>query len=672
MAKTPTSGGISLGDLVWSIQSNDVSLAKGVKDSEKKMVGLGKVGKDVAKKIGIAFTIAGTAITAVFTKGLLDFIAFQEGMKNVAVLGIKDMAALMEGVKQLAIETGEDVIKLTDEVFKAISGGILEEAVLDVLAAAFEGATAGAGELKDALDAGTNIMNAYGLHSKDAKEETENFRKVMGQLAVAAKFGKTDISDLGKAVGDVAGDANEAGVTTEALLSILSALTKPTGKATSAVVGLRAVLTAVAKPTEEAKNLAKLLKIEFDGVALKAKGAIPFFNELVASIREINPELVQERDRLIELVKVQSLEKDQLSGKIKILSRISKLNTNQKKELAALKISFQDNNEELSKNVKSLTSYEKIGADAGGTIARLFGSQQAMSAILAFTGPLADSVAEAYDGMADSIASLEKMSKAYQEGNIDLALNQLKQVLKVLIIDLSEALVPILQDVLKFVKPILISIREWVKENPKLSAALSIITAAVGALMLVLGPLIILLPGIIAFFTTIVPLIGPIAGLLAGIGAAFAVFAAPMIAFVAVAGAGWMLGTWFDRMIDEWFPGFGRAIDSAMDKLVAFIEKIKEWIGLGSETIGPGANLEAQRAAFRASVAAGDISIPSKRPTAGDFSSPSATSSSSVSLSVSVGQLHVREEADIEAVSRKLGQLIEKKLRSRGRSFSIA
>lgn len=99
---------------------------------------------------------------------------------------------------------------------------------------------------------------------------------------------------------------------------------------------------------------------------------------------------------------------------------------------------------------------------------------------------------------------------------------------------LGEALKPILESVNNTIVPLVQRIGEWAQENPKLTATIVKIVAAVGLFMVAFGPLLVVLPGIIAAFTAfssvaaflgigLLPLATIIAGVVAGIAALVAI-----------------------------------------------------------------------------------------------------------------------------------------------------
>lgn len=675
MAKTPTSGGISLGDLIWNIRSDTDGLVNGVKKSEQGVKKLEQNMIKASRQIGVAFTAAGVAIAAVMGKGVKDGIAFQDGMKKVATLGVQDLHALSEGLKKVSIETGEELVDLTKTLYDTISAGIPEDAAILVIEKAFTGAAAGAGKLASALDAGTSIMNAYGLKGKTAVETTSNFEEIMGQLAVAIKFGKTNMDDIGGAVGKAAGLMFEAGVSTEEYLASIAALTSTGIGASEAVTALKAAVNTVIKPTKEAAELAKTLGLNFHGAALAEEGAIPFFNNMVKVIREKNDALVASRDAIKGTIEDLEAEKLKIKDLIDSIEREGKARGANKKKLEELKQALKDNSVVLARAKKDFEGLKLVGDNVAGTLTKMIGSSEGAIAVMGLTGSLSEIVANALNGMADAVETVNKMSDAYKEKNIALELRKLSALIRVLVIDFADALLPVLTSVLDILQPILLSFRQWMKDNPKMATTLALVTAAIGSLMLVLGPLLIALPGIIAFITTIVPLLPGLATLLISLGAAFGTAFAPVIAFVAATGAAFLFFSWVNDMIKS-VPILRDIMESYNDVLVKVFDTLVKLSKFGLLGLAFGGKEEGAIVGSRDLIASQlaahlaanpDLAIPTQRPT------PASSSvGGGVTLNVSVPGMSVRSESDIHAIARQLGNMIEKKLRNRGRSFSIA
>lgn len=123
-------------------------------------------------------------------------------------------------------------------------------------------------------------------------------------------------------------------------------------------------------------------------------------------------------------------------------------------------------------------------------------------------------------GTADSVAN-----KQLQTLNAQLDL--LKSDVMELVMDVGEALIPILIDLVNAVKPVIESVVNWMKENPGLTKTIAVVAGIAGSLALVLGTIGLVLPSVIAgvkllgvAFTIAT---GPIGLIVAAIAAAIAI-----------------------------------------------------------------------------------------------------------------------------------------------------
>lgn len=146
------------------------------------------------------------------------------------------------------------------------------------------------------------------------------------------------------------------------------------------------------------------------------------------------------------------------------------------------------------------------------------------------------------------------------------SLAALKGQLKMAAYEIGSALIPALSQLVNYMTPILIQFIEWVRTNPELVSSIVKITVELGGFMVVMGPILIALPGLIS--------------LVHGLGIAFTALWGPIGAAIAVGGAGYMLGTWINNMVDKSFPKLAKGIDWIYDKFVSLINKIKEFLGL--------------------------------------------------------------------------------------------
>ena len=228
---------------------------------------------NMSKQVGIAMTAVGAAITVALGAAVVKATEFGENVGNVATLGIQNLAGLKDGVMEVSKSVGTDLNDGMKGLYDIISAGIPEGNAIEFLGKAAIASKAGVGELSDAVDLGTTIMNAFGLEAKDTT-------MIFDQTQMAIKLGKTNIAELGAAVGKVAPLLKGAGVASEEMFAALAQLTVGGLSTSESVTGLRAILNSILKPTSEAEKMAAELGIQWDSSALASKGLSGMMSEL--------------------------------------------------------------------------------------------------------------------------------------------------------------------------------------------------------------------------------------------------------------------------------------------------------------------------------------------------------------------------------------------------------
>ncbi len=137
-----------------------------------------------------------------------------------------------------------------------------------------------------------------------------------------------------------------------------------------------------------------------------------------------------------------------------------------------------------------------------------------------------------------------------------------------------EALVPVITDLSGKISNIVIEVKDWVKENPKLTEVLVKVAAALGAVMLVAGPLLIALPGLSIAFKGMKGSIKKMPGTIKTLGSKLGSLKGVLGKTAAVGAAafvGWKIG----RLIGE-ITGLDKVIQNVAGKA---IDKLGLWKG---------------------------------------------------------------------------------------------
>ena len=157
-------------------QGRGVQEAKrGLGDLEKSTGGLGKVTEGVFAGIGLSLSnfalgLAGKATQAVqqfVSDSTRAFASFDKQMREVFTLlpniSAEGMARMRRDVLELAQETGRLPEEVVPALYQAISAGVPADNVFTFLSEESKAARGGVTDLKTAVDATTNVTNAYGL-----------------------------------------------------------------------------------------------------------------------------------------------------------------------------------------------------------------------------------------------------------------------------------------------------------------------------------------------------------------------------------------------------------------------------------------------------------------------------------------------------------------------------
>ncbi len=230
-------------------------------------------GKRAGRNISLGMASVATAVVA----GLFQMAAaaeeFDKEFSKVATLQVENLDKLKSGVLEVAREFGVNAPEQIQNLYDVLSAGIPEDSAIFVLKEAARGAKGGVGELSDAVDLGTSLINAYGLEASD-------MTRIMGQAITAIDIGKTSMGDIGSAVGKAAALMASAKIPTEQFLAAIAALTTTGAPAAEQVSALRAAIANIIKPSAEAAKVAEALGLAFDAEALAAQGLPGFLDSV--------------------------------------------------------------------------------------------------------------------------------------------------------------------------------------------------------------------------------------------------------------------------------------------------------------------------------------------------------------------------------------------------------
>lgn len=198
----------------------------------------------------------------------------------------------------------------------------------------------------------------------------------------------------------------------------------------------------------------------------------------------------------------------------------------QREALAALIPITKDYDKSLELMTLSMDLARWKGMDLSSA-AELIGKVSAgNTGILARYGIVLEEGATATEALAQIQNMAAGQAKAYGEtakGQMDALTNGIGDIQEAI----GGALLPILQEVISDVLPIIEEFKVWAAENPELVKTIVIIVAALGAFLAIAGPILMMLPGIIAALPILgaafAAMTGPVGLVIAAIAALIAI-----------------------------------------------------------------------------------------------------------------------------------------------------
>lgn len=205
--------------------------------------------------------------------------------KSVAeVASITDRAAFpiseIERIgKEMASTYGGDLNLQVKTMYQAASSGATNTAeAMALMHAANKLAVGGLSDSFKAVDALTNVLNAYNMKMGEAGT-------VSDALFTTAKIGKTTIDELAQQIGRVAPTAAAMGVSLDDLMAGITAGSTQLGNASAAIDGMKEALSGILKPTSDAAAEAARLGIKFDAATLRSKGFDGFLKSITQNAK---------------------------------------------------------------------------------------------------------------------------------------------------------------------------------------------------------------------------------------------------------------------------------------------------------------------------------------------------------------------------------------------------
>lgn len=247
-----------------------------VKGAEKAVKALGK-----AAIIGTA--AAFTTVAAAGTVAVGSAVSFQSQMQNVGTLLDGDVNGKLEtmgtDLKKLSIETGVATSDLTDGLYQVVSAFGESADSTKQLEIAAKAAKAGNATTTDSVNLLSAVTKGYGDTSAEAMQKASD-------LAFATvKLGQTSFPELASSMGSVIPLASTLKVSQEELFGAMSTLTGVTGNTAEVSTQLRATMQSFLSPSEGMAKALKNMGYSSGAAALESESLGTILGKLKDSVK---------------------------------------------------------------------------------------------------------------------------------------------------------------------------------------------------------------------------------------------------------------------------------------------------------------------------------------------------------------------------------------------------
>lgn len=483
-------------EMVVRILAEAKDFGKEMSKAEKDLEKVGKAAKDVGRIMGLA----GAAITGALGIAVKKAADFEQQWAEVTTLmgdetPIEKVEELKRGVRDLSERFGFELKDTVQAAYNALSAGVPPDNLISFMEEASKGAVGGVSDLTTTMNGMLSVMKGMDVQYERTGEVSDAF-------FTAIKFGRTTMDELAPAMGRVSGMAGQMGLSIQETLGTISAATVTMGNTERASTGLAQAFVNIIKPSKEAQEIQDMLGFTLDANTVKTVGWEKVLKSLTSVVNDaVVPGTEAYRMAMKNLEKV--------------------MEANRKK------------NGELNETGKEAASIqEKLAAGQLTSIdlyARLFGSIEAGQVIMALAAQNGEIFAASMKAQAEGAGAAD-LAYAKMAETLTTQLNQVKQILGGLAIDVGEVLIPVLKDLVENnLKPMIEHFREWRDVNRELHdgmvkwmAVLGPLAVALGGVAFVVEKLIVLFKGLWTIMAFVFG--GGLVGLLAGAAEAFGLF----------------------------------------------------------------------------------------------------------------------------------------------------
>ncbi len=241
------------GDIRIRITADNKGLTKGIKDSQKKLQGLGKT----AKKAGslLAGALAGAAIINGIKNAILKIAKLESSIRRVSLIA----GGGEEAFAKLARTLGSSTVFTANEAAEAMGflaqAGFSTNQILTATPGILDLAAAAQLDLGRAADIASNILSGFGLAASEVN-------RVNDILVTTTNSANLSVEQMGESMKVVAPIAKSAGISINQVAGFMGVLGDAGIQGSLAGTQLKGAISSLLKPSNDAISVFKKLGVE--------------------------------------------------------------------------------------------------------------------------------------------------------------------------------------------------------------------------------------------------------------------------------------------------------------------------------------------------------------------------------------------------------------------------
>lgn len=497
----------TIATLALNITGNVSGLQSALSSAGKSIDDFGKGMQNVGKSLTVGVT---APLVALGGAGVVAATQLNASMANVASLGIatERVEELKGAVQTMAVEVGKSTEDLSGGVYQVISAFGDTADTVEIVRINAIAAAAGLSTTEEAINLTSAVTKAYGDTSATAVQ------KVSDLAFVTVQLGQTTFPELASAMGSVTPIAEALGIKQEELFASMATLTGVTGSTAEVSTQLRATYQAILKPTGDMATALSVVAARLDDQEkLVAGPLVESWNKAQTTLIEAQGELSQ-IEQAMQAVDTSTKEGEKT---LKLLGQQYKVQKSAVNDYqGAVDNAAAALGRAIIESVGQEEALRMLADTTGGNtneLAKMFGSVEALNAVLALTGAQAETFSQKQAAMNDVAGASQGAFEAQTQGinKLGFMYQQARVRLEVLLQKMGDALGPVLLAAAEALEPLAEKALELANGFSELSPSTQRWILAIAGVAAAAGPLLVALGAVVSAVTTLGPAIGAVA-----------------------------------------------------------------------------------------------------------------------------------------------------------------